>query len=321
MRACLAKTPEERWQSARDLARELKWAAEPKTAQSGTAEAKPASRLWISATVAMSAVALCLGILHFWQRVRPQPDVLKFQVYPPDTFRFDAILRGAAKISPDGRRLAFVGRSQNRSNLWIHDFDSSTSRALAGTEGASNPFWSPDSRFVAFFADEKLRRVATSGGPPQIICEAGAEMGATWSRDGVILFVPNIGDQTGLFQVPAVGGSPKRVGSLDPARGELWRRWPYFLPDGKRFLYLSHSGEPKKPEIRAASLDTSEDVSLLSADSSAVYAPSPATTTGYLLFLRDRTLMAQAFDPQKLRLIGDPIPVADNVNQGNVTRQ
>jgi eukaryotic-like serine/threonine-protein kinase len=320
VRACLAKKPEERWHSAHDLARELGWTRESRTKPAAAIEQKTSRLPWMIATMAILAASLCL-VLYFWPGPKPQRDLLQFHVSPPDQLDFAPFVNGARKISPDGRHLAFIGQGKGQGlNLWVHDFDSSSARVLADTKGASNPFWSPDSRYIAFFADRKLKRISTAGGSPQSICDAPAPpRGGTWSRNDVILFVPNAGAEAGLFQVPAGGGIPKRVTSLDVSRSELWHWWPNFLPDGKHFLYLA-SGQKK--EIRTGSLDSSEHASLAPSAFGAVYASSPGSATGHLLFVNSkRTLMAQPFDPRKLRLFGDPTPIADNVSTGSETQE
>jgi Tol biopolymer transport system component len=176
------------------------------------------------------------------------------------------------------------------------------SRSLAGTDGASVPFWSPDSRFIGFFAQGKLKKIDLSGGGPQILCDAPAGRGATWSRDGIIVFAPSA--FSGLLRVSAAGGQTAAVTTLDPAGSESTHRWPSFLPDGRQFLYVA----APNTTIYVGSLDSSERRRVLAADSKALYAPS-----GHLLFARLSTLFAQRFDVQRLELAGDAIPLAEQV--------
>jgi Tol biopolymer transport system component len=176
------------------------------------------------------------------------------------------------------------------------------------------PFWSPDSRYLGFFADGKLKKVDISGGPPLVLSDAPDSLirgGGAWNRDGVILF----SGPGGLFQVSASGGEAKPVTKIDESRGEAAHNLPHFLPDGKHFLYLVRSGKPEVAGIylgslvpsAAEGLDSSEPVRLLNADAKAEYAQ------GHVLYLRARTLLAQPFDPDRLRLTGEPVPVADQV--------
>jgi len=183
--------------------------------------------------------------------------------------------------------------------------DSAEAEVLAGTEGVgAQPFWSPDSRFIAFFADGKLKKLDVSRGPPQTLCDAPAVLGGSWNRDGVILF----GSETGGIQrVSAAGGVAQRVTTLDSGRQETSHRWPSFLPDGRRFLYLVQPGNV----TFLGSLDSADTVQLVTADSFATHA-----TPGYLLYLRQGTLMAHAFDAARGELTGEAVPVADEVRSG-----
>ena len=190
----------------------------------------------------------------------------------------------------------------------MRPLDLLATQPLAGTENPSFPFWSPDSRFIGFFADGKLKRIDPSGGPPQTLCDAPNSRGGAWNREGVMLFAP-VPDGP-LYRVSASGGLPTPVTRFDPSRGETSHRWPFFLPDGKRFLYLvaSFGGEREKTGIYVGSLDSKEEKFLLRANSSLAYAPP-----GYLLFLRERNLVAQPFNAKGIRITGDPLPVAEEI--------
>jgi hypothetical protein len=202
--------------------------------------------------------------------------------------------------------------------LWVRALDSLQANSLPGTDGASAPFWSPDSQFIGFFAQGKLKKIAASGGPPQILCNAIEARGGTWNRDGVILFAPTA--TSGLFTVPAGGGTPILVTS-----GE-GHRYPEFLPDGRHFLYTVIGGTSEQVGIYAGSLDEKRSVRLLPDTSTAIYAAAfssergaPGRTpgqSGYLLFRRGDTLMAQRFNPAQLRTNGDSFPVAERVGEG-----
>ena len=179
---------------------------------------------------------------------------------------------------------------------------------LPGTEDAANPFWSPDSRFIAFFVTGagKLKKIEVTGGPAQTLADAPTPSGGTWNRDGVIVFARSLGDR--LYRVPATGGAATPATTLDESRKETAHLWPYFLPDGRHFLYLARSAQRENTGIYVGALDSKETKLLVNADASAAYAPP-----GFLLFLRERTLMAQPFDATKLQLTGEPFPIAEQV--------
>jgi len=152
-----------------------------------------------------------------------------------------SIVGGAAAfsqaLSPDGRRVVFGVNTSGGIALAVRSFDAGEAQVLPGTEGGVYPFWSPDSRFIGFFAQGKLKKIDVTGGPPVILCDAGYGLGGTWNRDGTIVFAPN--HTSGLFRVPAAGGTPVPVTVLDTSRKEQSHRWPWFLPDGRRFLYVA----------------------------------------------------------------------------------
>ena len=196
--------------------------------------------------------------------------------------------------------------ADKRRGLWLHSFDSLVSRALPGTEGAFGPFWSPDGLAVGFFTHDRLKRVSISGGDVATICDARYGGGATWNRDGVILFAPAI--DSALFRVPATGGTPTPVTVLDPAREESAHVKPLFLPDGRHFVFGIIGGDTAGQYV--ASLDSPER-KRLSLESSMLGFSAP----DFLFFMRDRTLMAQRFDLKRLDLTGEPIRVAEGVDR------
>jgi Tol biopolymer transport system component len=228
-------------------------------------------------------------------------------VLPPDKTTF-----GPAVVSPDGRRLAFMGWSEGRARLWVQSLDSLAAQPLSGTDDASFPFWSADGRFLGFFAGGKLKKIDAGGGPPQTLCDAPQGRGGTWNQDGVIVFAPDT--NLPLHRVAAAGGASAPLGKLDESRQETTHRWPWFLPDGRHFLYLARSSSSENSAIYAGSLDGEAPKLLVNAESSIAYAPP-----GYLLFLREQTLMAQPFSASKQETTGDAFPVAESVrfNAGN----
>jgi Tol biopolymer transport system component len=224
--------------------------------------------------------------------------VLRLSILPPE----DASLESFA-VSPDGRKLAFTAPQNGRMMLWVRALDSLEAKPLAGTDLASWPFWSPDSLSIGFFAPNKLKVVDISGGPAREIADLVVGRGGAWSPEGVILFCTRpIGI---LYQVPAAGGAPTPATALDEARAEVAHGFPQFLPNGRQFLYLAASSRPGESSIRAGSLDSTGSKVLLSADTSAAYAPILPGHPASLLFVHDGALMAQAFDSQRLELSGE----------------
>jgi Tol biopolymer transport system component len=266
--------------------------------------AAPRSRIlpWAVAGV-LAAVALALAVLHFREST-PEQRVLKYTIPPPPDVAFVTVVP-----SPDGRRLAFTGSESGGTRLWVQPLDSLTAQPLAGTDGAANPFWSPDSRYLGFFTDGKLKKIDSSGGPPQTLCEASGGRGGSWSPEGVILF-GNVG--TPLQRVAAEGGEAKAIVGNGPIARAGSPRWPTFLPDGRHFLYADRGDKPEEAGIFVAALDTNDRKRLLRDYSAAAYTES-ASGAGYLLFSRGGTLMAQLFDASKLSLSGGPFPVAEHV--------
>jgi serine/threonine protein kinase len=210
-------------------------------------------------------------------------------------------------ISPDGHYLVFSASPSEGGpvRLWLRPLDSLEAQPLRGTEGASSPFWSPDSRFIGFFDNRKLKTVAISGGPVQTLASVIASHGdGTWNRAGVILFAPS--HTEGLFRVPASGGAVMPVTTLDASRKEMRHMYPSFLPDGRHFIYLVESAQQEHTGLYVGSLDSKATKRVLKISERTVYAPP-----GYLLFTRQRTLMAEPFDANRLQVIGEPFPLAE----------
>ncbi len=315
VKTCLAKDRDDRWNTAHDVKLQLQWIAEGGS-QVGLPAPIAASRksrerlLWLALSI-LALAALLPWVIRDRKVARADAAVTRFAVLPPDNASFLGGDFDPVTISPDGRRLALLATSDGRRRIWIRALESLTAEPLAGTEGASYPFWSPDSRFIAFFADGKLKRIEASGGPVQTLCDAPDGRGGAWNRDGVILFAP-LQSTESLYRVSSSGGVPVPATRLEPTRQESAHRWPCFLPDGRHFLYLaSISTRHPRNGIYAGSLDSKETTLLVSADSSVAYSPA-----GYLLFVRDQTLMAQRFDAERLRPGGEVVPVVERMPQG-----
>ncbi|MBI3666259.1 MAG: PD40 domain-containing protein [Acidobacteria bacterium] len=316
MKTCLAKDPEERWQSAHDLKRELQWIVEGGSAVSPSSRpAAPVSRLPWALFALTALAALALAVVHF-RESPPEARPIRFSVSPPDK----ATLGESLAISPDGMRLALIVSTPGSGpSLWIRRLDSLTAQPLPGTEGADQPFWSPDSRFIAFFAQGKLKKIDASGGPAQTLCDApGFASHGAWSREGVIVFSPTRPGP--LYRVSAEGGPATPVTAIDQSRQEDFHAYPQFLPDGRRFLYLAFFVERLKNNgIYVGSLDSKDRKFLVASHWMAAYAPGLNGQKGYVLFVREGTLLAQWFDPDRLQLSGEPLPLAEKVTNPSPT--
>jgi Tol biopolymer transport system component len=265
---------------------------------------------WLAVALGVTTVAL-LG-LQVYQRYRANPPaVMRFAVHPPPGGVFQTpVIAGAAAsvggtVSPDGRTLAFTATDASGTiMLWVRAIDALNARALPDTEGAALPFWSPDSRSLAFFASGKLKRIDVADGRPQNVCDVGRGVGGTWNRDGVIVFAAGL--DSGLRRVSAAGGESQVLTTLGD--GERSHRFPSFLPDGQRFLFYVEGGRTNDSGVFVGELDGSGRRRIMAADSAAIYARS-----GHLLFVRQGTLFAQPFDATSLRLDSDPVALAERV--------
>ena len=318
---CLDKDAASRYQSCQELVVDLRrMASDPVSSSSrsyaGSLSASTAAVASRSATrrgIGWAAVALLLLSTVVWGVLRlagtpPVAHLTRFAMLPPKNTQF-LWHPYFMNVSPDGSRIAFlaVDSSGNR-QLWVQGLDSLSAQSLPGTEWARTPFWSPDGRFIVFGAAGKLKKIDAEGGPIQTLCDAPVSGGGTWNRKGVILFAP---DWTSpIYRVPADGGAPTAVTSLDPSRQETGHSFPFFLPDGNHFLYVVASRVDENKGIWVGSLDGKVSRQLLATFSSSQYVPP-----GYLLFVRDGTLMAQRFDAAALELTGDALPIADRVQQ------
>ncbi|HEY8131385.1 MAG TPA: hypothetical protein VII12_05800, partial [Thermoanaerobaculia bacterium] len=305
---CLEKDPADRWQSAHDVAEELKW-VRSKGSQAGIAAPVAARRRtrerlsWMLHLVtAAAAVGLTWGIIELR---REPPRMFVSSILPPAKTDFAFVTNGAPALSPDGKRIAFVaGPSTGPRMLYVRALSGNAAQPLAGTEEATFPFWSPDSRSIAFFADGKLKKIDAAGGPAQAIADAPAGRGGSWSSRGVIVFAPYLSGA--IFKVSDAGGAAESVTKVDPKHGETTHRWPSFLPDGRHFLFMASKAGTTDRSSFVGSIDGNMQKQLVNANSNAVYSPQ-----GYLLYMLDRALVAQSFDPKSLTVGRDAVPIAE----------
>ncbi|HEX8407345.1 MAG TPA: protein kinase [Thermoanaerobaculia bacterium] len=313
VRHCLAKNPDDRWQTAHDLLLELRGVAE-----SGSSAEAPrpviAHRRRREAVAWMLAACFLLAAIASagwaWQSRTRRPEALRVSIVPPADTSFGGDNAGALTISPDGRFVTFVSAAGGTSRLWVRALNEQEAKPIAGTDGAIYPFWSPDSRHIGFFASRTLKRVPAAGGAVVTITgDVFESRGGTWSADGSIVYSHHW--RGPLYRVSASGGKAAPLTKLDEARGETTHRYPRFLPDGKHFLFLagSHTAEATSGQnaIYVGSTAGGAPKMLLHGRSNAVY------TSGHLLFYLDGRIMAQRFDPDALELEGDPLPIVENV--------
>lgn len=313
VKKCLAKDPDERWQSAADLTSALNWILESGS-QTGIAAPLITSQrshrdrvVWVVATLVLCAAAV---VATLYVRPSTPAGVIRSAIPPEEGTSpvWTGDFAGPAVLAPDGSALAYVSaREQGAPVLWVRMLNAAHAHVVAGTDGAIFPFWSADSHSLGFFAGGKLKTVSIDGGTPSEVCDAPGGRGGTWNAQGTIVFAPAF--QSSLAQVPASGGVPKPVTVLDTSKHDS-HRWPHFLPDGKHFLYLALThNRPRDPNdgIYIASLDGKENRLVITAYTNATYA------AGRLLFMRESELMAQSMDPATGELRGQAERVAEDV--------
>ena len=313
VRSCMAKEREERVQSAHDVKLQLEWIAETGS-QAGVpapvvAKRRMSQRLaWVFAAIA-GAVAIAFAV-GFVLRAPVPAHPLRVSVLPPEQHSFDPM---SLALSPDGTKLAFVTTLAGAApQLWVRPLDSTAAQPLAGTDNAVFPFWSPDSRSLGFFAQGKLRIIDASGGAVQSLADAPQPRGGAWGADGTIVYTPL--PTSAMLRIPAAGGTPSvivgQTGKETTSSLLAAPRWPTFLPDGKHFIYFKFAPETQggvQGSIHLRTLDSQQDTVLVDSDDRGQYA------SGHLLFVRGGNLLTQSFDEKKLKLTGNPVPIAEQI--------
>jgi eukaryotic-like serine/threonine-protein kinase len=300
---CLAKDPEDRWQSARDVMAELQWIAQggSKVGLPAVVTVKRKTRELLAWGACAVATLAAIGFAVAWVRRAPEPPaIVRFPLPMPEGLTNPS----SPEVSPDGRKIAFVATDrEGKSLVWLRPLDVLEPHPLPGTDGAVRLFWSPDSRMVAFTGGGKLKKVDITGGPPQTICDTATGSDGSWSPAGIILFDGRGNDP--IWEVPAAGG-------LTKVKGITATGWPVFLPDGRHFLYMSFAASNDQT-LMVGSLDSDDRTTLFKTTSRVLY-----TDPGYLLFVRENTLVAQKFDVKSLAVQGDAVPVGEGLGVDSV---
>jgi eukaryotic-like serine/threonine-protein kinase len=301
VKLCLAKDPEQRWQTAHDVKLQLKRIAELGS-QSDVTRAPTKRRrsreraLWALAVLLLAVAA----VGAWWARPPGQMYPIRFELSPIEIGAYDPV------ISPSGKQIAFVVFRSGSSRICVRPIDSLLTRTVPGTEEGDKPFWSPDEQSLGFFGHGKLNKVEIATGSVQALAEVPYGVGGTWSSGGTVVYTPAFG--SGLFRINASGGEAQSLTELDGAKREVIHGWPQFLPDGKHILFLQRTATGQVSHISVATLGSKSIVQLMNGDALVGY-----SEPGYILFVRDGVLMAQPFEASKLRLRGDPFLVADKI--------
>jgi hypothetical protein len=270
-------------------------------------------RLWVAIAACLAVLAsVAVGAVFYFRPHSPAP-VVKFAVAPPEHTSYP----GTPSISPDGKLLVFSAQGpEGQRMLWLRPLDAMRHTPIPGTEGATNPFWSPDGQYLAYFSGRALKMVRIRDYATETICKVeGANGGGTWNRDGGILFARNIDD--GIFQVAAKPDSnPAEVLKVNPAKGENGFMWPQFLPDGRHFLFFVQTEATETTGVYTGAIDSSEYRLLFPSETNALYSGMPDSQSqknGYLLYIGNRKLIGQAFNAPHLAVVGEPVTLADDI--------
>jgi serine/threonine protein kinase/Tol biopolymer transport system component len=305
---CLERDPRQRLRDVGEARVALGERAAPDAPDPGAPRPRRSSRVTAALGLALLLVTAGLAWTLLARPAAREARLRELSIVPPLKSSF-----GTFALSPDGRRLAFSAATEGRVSLWLRDLDATEAVALPGTEGAHLPFWSPDARSIGFFAGGKLKRVDLSGGVVSTVCDIGVATGGTWNRDNVILF-SRLGG-SGLSQVAASGGAARVVLPVDPQRQETDYANPFFLPDGRHYLYSVFTGRGEYRGVYVGSLSGDLRRKVVDGNTNAIYAAGPRGE-GYLLFGRGEALVAQGFDAARLEMRGEPVPIAPRVAMG-----
>ena len=315
---CLAKDPNERWQGMGDVARQLRWlqsalssARSGSVARGAVAAPRTRGRLpWLPIAAALAGIAIGAAVMWLLPRSAAAPLGVHALLLPPE----NNYLTGGLALSPDARTLAFVTTGVNgERQIWIRPLDAERAQPLEGTAGASDPFWSPSGTEIAFFANDQLKRISIGGGQVAVICDAGAGAGGSWSAGGTIVFQPH--QQGALMQVAASGGRAEPASTLNADAAETHHLYPSFLPDGRHFVFYVAG---KQRGLYVGDIESSSRSFLFDPDpalpAGAAATPGVYASSGHLLYVRERVLMARPFDASSRSLQGEGFKIADAVD-------
>jgi Tol biopolymer transport system component len=311
VRKCLEKDPDKRWQSARDLADEIRWLSQSGSQSGVIAPVADKRRFrfragWLTATVLLPIAAYYSFM--WYSHTEPSKNLIRFEIEP------NAGIQSISwpQLSPDGSMLAFKANDLSRQErLWVRPLNAKEAYPLSGTEGALRPFWSPDSRYLAYSTGgNKLMKIPVGGGPAQLIGEYDGVADGSWGRDGSILF--DGGNSDSIKVVAASGGIAHAVTRLNHEKGQIYHAWPEFLPDGKHFLFLSSvdsTYDALTYDLEVGSTNSDEVVSLFPVTSRVKYCEP-----GYIIYVKNKILLAQSFDADRLEITGEPVSIAENIS-------
>ena len=315
VRICLAKEPDQRFQSAHDLKLQLQWITAGGSQVGAPAVVVPhrknrqkvlAAAMIAGWLVAVAALALSLTYAN---RLTSAQQLVRAQIERPGPYDFSFVLNGAPVLSPDGQQIAFVVLKDNKNTIFVQRLSTGKAEPLAGTEEGIFPFWSPDGKYLGFFANGKLKKIEATGGPVQALCDAPDGRGGTWNEQGTILFAPRIAGS--LQKVSDGGGTPEDATPTRKDDSQFTNRNSFFLPDGRHFLFIQRGGKDSVGSVYAGSLDGGEIKQILPVGSNVAY------SHGTLFYLKDGTLMGQPFDASALRLKVKPTSIVESIEYYN----
>ena len=315
VRICLAKEPDQRFQSAHDLKLQLQWITAGGSQLGAPAlvvsQRKNRQKILAAAMIVgwLAAVAALVLSVTYANRLTSAQQLVRAQIERPGAYDFAFVMYGAPVLSPDGQQIAFVASKDNKNTIFVQRLATGKAEPLAATEEGIFPFWSPDGKYIGFFANGKLKKIQATGGPVQALCDAPDGRGGAWNEQGTILFAPRIAGS--LQKVSDGGGTPEAVTPVRKDDSQFTNRNPFFLPDGKHFLFIQRGGKDSVGSVYAGSLDGGELRQILPVGSNVAY------TNGTLFYLKDGTLMAQPFDASGLRLKGKPASIAESIEYYN----